>query len=191
MLLEMSQISVATPVLIPKAERNRRMIKSKCQSEIRDFHYIHGAVLARILRANKPVSVMLLETEAGSWSSYDINLDHRLIVLTGTNLRRVEQGGAGYSWTCQVSDNQMKQIACRNKSVCIACVLPRATLKDSGQFICFLSPNDVQEIVDTSNSKDTFVVRKLDKKNSKFQVFRNKKVRLEVNLNAIDTYQFK
>lgn len=168
------------------------MASLKNQNEIKDFHFYHGAVLTRILRAGQPISLTLIETEKGAWSSYEIDSNHhqyRLVVLTGSNRRRVKKGGEGYSWTCQLSESQMQQVKTSPKLVCIACVLPRKEIKESGQFICFLNPDEVQKVVDTSKEVDSITIRKPDQNYSKFQVYKNKVVALTVSLNAIDTYQ--
>lgn len=169
------------------------MANIKNQNEIKDFHFYHGAVLARILRAGQPISLTLIEMEKGAWSSYEIDSNihqYRLVVLTGSGLRRVKQGGEGYSWTCQLSESQMQQVKTSSRPVCIACVLPKKEIKESGQFICFLDPDEVQKVVDTSKQVDSLTIRKLDQNYSKFQVYKNKIVALTVSLNAIDTYQF-
>ena len=156
---------------------------------IKEFELFHGGVIARLLRAEKPVTLRLVETRPKeNWSTYTLNDSIDLVISHSKTPRQVVQEGGGISWTFGFGKNQLNQIASLKRSVYIALVCGERKIGNDNMHICLLNPEMVQDLIDTKQEQQSITVRK-PKHKGKFRVFKEKAKRHLVAQNAIDKFE--
>lgn len=124
------------------------------------FELFHGAVLAKILRSEKPVSLRLIETRPReNWSTYTLNDSLDLFISYSRNPHPLRRGGT--SWTFVFSENQLRQLdpSRRNHPVWAALVCGRSTIARGEMHICLLDPDQLAELLEYSGPPQSLTVR--------------------------------
>lgn len=155
----------------------------------KEFELFHGAVITRLIRAEQPVTLRLLETHPKEkWSTYTLNDAVDLVVTYSKSPRVVSRGTDGTSWTFVFSANQLKQITSTSRPVYAALVCGRKTIGNEAMHVCLLNPEQLMELVDAPKPSQSLTVRKPDSK-GKLRVFKDRVEKLLVAQNAIDTWE--
>ena len=77
---------------------------------IKEFELFHGAVLTKLVRIERPITVTLIETQREqTWSVYKV-MDGQLFIKHSTSPRPLSRGKGGYSWTFTFSPEHISQI---------------------------------------------------------------------------------
>jgi len=130
---------------------------------VREFELYHGAVLAKILRSDKPVALRLVETQPGeNWSTYTLNDAVNLLVTFSKVRRSVSRGNGGISWSFVFSANQLRQMnpVKSDRPVWVAMVCGRKSPADGDMQVCLLDPDQLSEVIDVSADQQSLTVRK-------------------------------
>lgn len=112
------------------------------------FACLHGAALTKLLRAEQPVTLRMIETRPrDSWSAYLLN-DAALLFVKYSTKR--EQIRGGFSWRFTFSTAQLEQISRSPYEVYVALVCGTESLNDlkKGSCVCLLEPEELQQIID-------------------------------------------
>lgn len=158
---------------------------------VREFELYHGAVLAKVLRSQKPVALRLVETKPGeNWSTYTLNDTVDLLVTHSKNPRPVTREGGGTSWSFVFSTNQMRQMNPENSTrpVWIAMVCGRKSSADGDMEVCLLDPDQIKDVIDFSASQQSLTVRKPSGK-GKFRVFKDHHEKFKVAQSRLDNWE--
>ncbi len=121
---------------------------------IKEFELYHGAVLTKLARCERPITVTLIETNPGdTWSVYKV-IDSQLFIKHSTSPRPLSRGNGGHSWTFTFSPDHISQIKrLREKhSVYAALVCGFQDTKQGRMEICFIDHDDFPEVIDLDNS---------------------------------------
>jgi hypothetical protein len=158
---------------------------------VKESELFHGAVLTRLLRKEKPVTLRLVETRANeSWSTYTLNDSVDLLVSHSKSPRDVSRNGGGTSWSFAFSRNQLRQMnpGVRNRPVYVALVCGRASPSDGKMYTCLLYPEEVADLVDFSGDQQSLTVRKPDRK-GELRVLKDRRVRVLVPQSRLDRWE--
>lgn len=148
---------------------------------LKEYELFHGAVLTRLVRKDKPVTLRLIETNTSeSWSVYRIN-DVNIFFKHSSNPKDLKKGGK--SWTFPFTDKQLDKI---NKSTHLALVCGDKDTKSKEMEICFIESSDVSILLSESAKSITAHVEK----NNSFRVSSSAvREKIIVSRNAIDNYE--
>lgn len=158
---------------------------------IRQFEMYHGAVITRLLRSERPVSLRLIETQpTESWSTYTLNDTVDLFITYSRSPREVNRSGGGTSWQFTLSRNQLRQInpEHRGRPVYLALVCANRTLEKDGARICLLTPEEVASLVDFDRDQHCITVRK-PRSRGQLRVFKNWKEEILVPGSRLDNWE--
>jgi hypothetical protein len=107
---------------------------------IQQFELFHGAVLAKLMRSDRPIALRMIETKDEAWSVYTVNDEVELFIKIRTTANELSREKDGLSWQFVFTPEQVEQI--RNlyttKKVAIALVCGRQNIKDDMQ-IAFIN----------------------------------------------------
>ncbi len=159
---------------------------------IKKFELYHGAVLAKILRADRPTSLRLVETRPSQdWSSYTVNDAVNLFVCHRGDGREFRQSGGGVAWTFVFSKNQLRQLSGNpdGRPTWAALVGASANMDGTSAVVCLLSPEEIRKFIDLgANKPQSLTIRKPASK-GKLRIVKGKKEVALVAQNRIDTWK--
>ena len=133
---------------------------------IQDFHLFHGAVLTKLFRKDRPISLCLVETNLiDSWSAYKI-ID-AVLYIKHNKKPSIRKKKDAFVWQFRFNEKHLNEIKNfqtdqKIKEVCFALVCGQSAINDS-MYICFLKVDDMSKCIDLSSSKgQTIHVKRID-----------------------------
>jgi len=121
---------------------------------IRKFEYMHGAVLTKLMRNDRPVALRLVETnQQECWSLYRVNVDINLMVKYATSHR---QSGRGRTWTFILSAKQREYLAATER-VWLALVCGATDLDDAETAVALLEPKEANLLLATGTTPNVSI----------------------------------
>ena len=133
---------------------------------MKQFELFHGAVLAKLVRSDRPIALRMIETREEAWSVYTINDEVELFIKHSITARHLAREKNAVAWQFIFTLDQIEQIRHLrlNRKVAIALVCGRQNIKDDMQ-IAFIEPNDVESLIDFSiNGTQSLTVKYLPRK---------------------------
>ncbi len=156
---------------------------------IRQFELFHGAVLAKLVRSDHPVTLRLIETKEESWSVYTINNEVELFIKICTTPRKLSREKDAISWPFIFSVDQVETISNLklSKEVYVALVCGCKDLSDPMQ-IAFFTPAEINQIIDfNATDSQSFTVKYLPRK--KLRLIIDYKEVLLINQKALESWK--
>ena len=157
---------------------------------VKQFELFHGAVLTKLLRSDRPVSLRMIETRpAEKWSAYTINTAVDLFVKHATTYRVLSRADDGRSWSFVFAPDQLQQMAQSRASrpVYAALVCASQNLKDDTMQICLLKPRELEELIDTSSTTSQQITVRYEP-GLRLQLFKGQRVIFKVPQNRLDNW---
>lgn len=78
---------------------------------LRTFELFHGAVLAKLVRQDRPTMLHLIETKpSDSWATYRINDEVNLVIKYSANPRHPKREPDATAWQFTFATDQLKQV---------------------------------------------------------------------------------
>jgi hypothetical protein len=155
---------------------------------IQQFELFHGAVLAKLMRSDRPIALRMIETKDEAWSVYTVNDEVELFIKVRTIANELSRERDGLSWQFVFTPEQIGQIKSlyASKKVAIALVCGRQNIKDDMQ-IAFIEQDDVKDIIDFSiDTSQSLTVKYIPKK--KLRVITNYTKEKLISQNALDKW---
>lgn len=155
---------------------------------IREFELFHGAVLTKIVRSDRPMTLRMIETKPGeSWSAYTLNGEITLILKHSTTPRPLKRERGSTRWQFTLSAEQIQQLSGANSWLGLVCGSPKIG-KKSPMEICLLDPNEIDRLVDKSSLvQQSILVKYLPGKS--LRVSSTKSKEFVVPRNRLDTWE--
>lgn len=157
---------------------------------IREFELFHGAALTKIVRAERPVTLRLIETRPDdAWATYRLNDEVELFVKHSTSPKPL-RGAEGFSWRFVFSGEQLSRIASslNAKKLHVALVCGGRDVKEDQMEICLLKPEDIEKALNLNDSRpQTVTVRR--ERNKYLRVYKERKEVLRVPLSSLEKWQ--
>jgi hypothetical protein len=155
---------------------------------IKQFELFHGAVLAKLMRSDKPITLRLIETRNDAWSIYTINNEIELFIKISKVPNELIREVNGYSWQFQFTSEQIVQLKSLKKSrnIAIALVCGHQSVSENMQ-IAFLNPELVDELFDFSTDNSQSLTVKFIP-NKQLRVIRNYKIEKFIPQNALEKW---
>jgi hypothetical protein len=112
---------------------------------IKQFELFHGAVLTRLMRNKRPMTLRLIETNVNDlWAVYVINDVFAILIKYSAN----PQSGKGSArfWQFTFPETQLTQL--REPGMHIALVCGAENLSDKKMEICLVEAEDMTKLID-------------------------------------------
>lgn len=107
---------------------------------VHEFELFHGAVLTKLVRSDRPVTLRMIETRpAEAWAAYTINLDVLLLIKYSTTFRSLKRQ-PGRAWTFAFSPAEVHCLGSgpNGKQSFAALVCANRALDRKGMALCLL-----------------------------------------------------
>lgn len=116
---------------------------------IKQFELFHGAVLTRLMRSKRPMTLRLIETNVNDlWAVYVINDVFAILIKYSAN----PQPGKGSArfWQFTFPETQLAQLRKlgTNQQVHVALVCGAENLSDKKMEICLVEPVEMTNLID-------------------------------------------
>jgi hypothetical protein len=109
---------------------------------VKSFELFHGAVLTKLVRSDRPVTLRLIETGSqGPWGMYRINDEVNLLLKYSTTPKARE---GATRWDFVVSRREMKELS--NEATWLALVCGSSELRSTGMETCLLDPRQLKAL---------------------------------------------
>lgn len=159
---------------------------------IKEFELFHGAILTKLIRSDRPISLSMFETKPDdTWASYTINDAVDIYVKHSTASRKISRGEGGFSWTFGFSPEHVAQIKeiQKKRPVYVALVCGHKSVKEGRMEICFLNPGKVLEVIDFDSANSQSITVRYNTGAKKLRVYQERKVEVMVSLNELDSWE--
>lgn len=144
---------------------------------IKEIELFHGAVLMKLLRGDRPVSLKLFEFKADpSRAAYWVNDEVCLYVKHSKTPQERQRKGFECVWHFQFNTSHLKEMESLREEFEVYAVLvcgDENVSNGSDMFICFLTPENLAACIDL-DATETQSITVANKKRSKLRVWGNK-----------------
>jgi hypothetical protein len=136
---------------------------------IQEFELFHGALLAKLLRNEKPMTLRLIERNTEClWGEYSLNDSVRLLVKHSKTPRE-NRRNSGVSWNFQLNPHEIARLVSESDSMSnwLGLVCGRGEIKKAPAMqICLLFPEDLGLLLDgrTQGQAAAITVRSIPRK---------------------------
>lgn len=155
---------------------------------VREFELFHGAVVTKIVRSDRPMTLRMIETKPGeSWSAYTVNGEITLILKHSATPRPLKRERGSFRWQFTLSPEQIQQLSEANSWLALVYGSPRIG-KKAPMEICLLPPEDIERLVEKSSLEQQSVYVKYSKGKS-LRVASAKSEEFVVPRNRLDTWE--
>src|SRR5687767_14876570 len=129
---------------------------------VREFELFHGAVLAKLVRNEKPITLRLIETRFDDSRVYTLNDVIELYVKHSISPRQLTRGDGGYSWTFTFNPEHINQIRELRKkhSTYLTLVCGHRDIKEARIETCLINLDEHTDLLDLEgNDQQSITVR--------------------------------
>jgi hypothetical protein len=157
---------------------------------IKLFELFHGAVLTKLVRKDRPVTVTLIETRQDeAWSVYKI-IDCYLFIKLSTSPSSLSGGKGGYSWSFTFTPEHIKQIIRirEDSALYLALICGFQNVKVGRSEICFIDQNEIPEVIDLDNPNQQSLRVRRNTGAKKFRLFVDRKEKISIYLSALERW---
>ena len=92
---------------------------------VREFELFHGAVLTKIVRSDRPMTLRMIETKPGeSRSAYTVNGEVTLILTHSATPRKLKRERGSFRWQFTLGADQIQQLSGTNSWLGLICGSP-------------------------------------------------------------------
>lgn len=122
---------------------------------IKDFEYMHGAVLTRILRMEEPLTLTLVENNKNeAWAAYrflsSANNGGILYIKCSKTPRKTDKH---YAWSFVFNRENLSELhRLKQEKLYLAFVCAHNAFSEKPSEICLLYPDDISKIIDTDST---------------------------------------
>jgi hypothetical protein len=158
---------------------------------IRQFELFHGAVLAKLVRSDRPLTLRMIETRPGeAWAVYTINDEVELFLKHSASVNELAREPGSLSWQFAYTPGQVAQIDHLRsmREVYTALVCGRRNIKLGNMQICLLDPRHIDRLIDFTNIKSQSVTVKYIP-GKKLRVYSRYSVEFLVSQNSLDKWE--
>ncbi len=122
---------------------------------VKTFEFFHGAVLTKLVRSDRPVTLRLIETGSlGTWGTYRIN-DEVNLLLKYSAVPKPHK--AATRWDFVVSPTEMRELS--KGSTWLALVGGSSDLRTTTMEVCLLEPDDLGKLFHLKGWRESVYVR--------------------------------
>lgn len=157
---------------------------------IKEFELFHGAVLTKLMRNEKPITLRLIETRPDDSRVYTLNDTIELYIKHSTSPRSLLRGEGGYSWTFTFNQEHIKHIRELKKrhSTYIVLVCGHKDLKTRAE-ACLINLDEHTELIDLEENEQQSITVRYKPGEKKFRLFLDRRPEILISLNSLDKWE--
>lgn len=158
---------------------------------VREFELFHGAVLAKLVRNEKPITLRLIETRFDDSRVYTLNDVIELYVKHSISPRLLTRGEGGYSWTFTFSPEHINQISELKRKRCtyLALVCGHRDVKKARIETCLINLDEHTNLLNLEGDGQQSVTVRYKSGAKKLRIFRDRQEEILISLNALDNWE--
>jgi hypothetical protein len=118
--------------------------------KVQKFELFHGAVLTKLVRSDRPITLRMIETRPSeAWSAYTLNNEVDLYIKYNTAPRSLKRDRAGTAWTFVFGQDELGQMrrSVSKRQTYAALVCGRCNIGKDSMQVCLLYPDEIQGII--------------------------------------------
>ena len=158
---------------------------------IKEFELFHGAILAKLVRNEKPITLRLIETRFDDSRVYTLNDVIELYVKHSISPRELSRGEGGYSWTFTFDTEHVNQIRelKKRRTTYIALVCGHRYVKEARIETCLINLDEHADLLDLEGNSQQSVTVRYKTGAKKLRIFRDRQEKFLISLNALDNWE--
>lgn len=118
---------------------------------LREFELFHGAILTKLVRSERPITLLMIETEPSKeWAVYLINNEVSLLLKHSKKPQALGRPPGGRRWTFVFSGDQLHRARGGEAWVALACGSER--VNDAPMETCLLGPPQLADLLSDGGS---------------------------------------
>lgn len=163
---------------------------------IKEMELFHGAVLSKLFRNDRPMSLRMVEMNIDQSSrAYLVNDIAYIYVKHSATPRVLERIEDGYSWIFSFTSNHLAELQKLRefKDVYLALVCGQSTIdRDHPTEVCFINWSQITDCLDLQRADDTQPITVRYRKGYKLRVWGPKNTSqkpINVNQDALDRWE--
>ncbi len=158
---------------------------------VKEFELFHGAVLAKLVRNERPITLRLIETRFDDGRVYTLNDIIELYVKHSISPRRLTRDEGGYSWTFTFNSEHINQIRelKKKRPTYLVLVCAHRDVKGGRAETCLINLEEHIDVLDLDGDGQQSITVRYKKGAKKLRIFLDRKEKLFVPLNALDNWE--
>ncbi len=158
---------------------------------VKEFELFHGAVLAKLVRNEKPITLRLIETRFDDGRVYTLNDVIELYVKHSISPRQLTRGDGGYSWTFTFNAEHINQIRelKKKRPTYLVLVCAHRDVKDARVETCLINLEEHADILNLDGSGQQSITVRYKAGAKKLRIFLDRQEKFLVALNALDNWE--
>ena len=158
---------------------------------VKEFELFHGAVLTKLVRNEKPITLRLIETRFDDSRVYTLNDVIELYVKHSISPRPLTRGEGGYSWTFTFNPEHVKQIRelKKKRPTYLVLVCGHRDVKDARIETCLINLDERADLLDLEGDGQQSVTVRYKAGAKKLRIFRDRQEKFLISLNALDNWE--
>ena len=152
---------------------------------IKDFELFHGAVLTKLVRSDRSLTLKMIETRAAEdWSTYLID-DRIRVLIKHSAKRRMAKKDSAMAWQFVFNPNQIRQLGGDKTWAALVC---GGKSLGKGMEVCLVDPDQIGKLLNLSiDSQQSLTVKCMPGK--RLRVFNpNVEAELIIPRNRLDSW---
>ena len=158
---------------------------------VKEFELFHGAVLTKLVRNQKPITLRLIETRFDDSRVYTLNDVIELYVKHSISPRGLIRGEGGYAWTFTFDVEHLHQIRelKKRRTTFLALVCGHRDVKKARVETCLIGLDDYPDLLDFESNAQQSVTVKYKTGAKKLRILRDRQEKFLIPLNALDNWE--
>ena len=126
-------------------------------ADVKDFELFHGIVLTKLVRADRPVTLRMIETNPSkAWAAYKINDAVIIYAKYRTNPRRSTRHKGSYTWSFPFANDELRVLSQLQDDaqvyLTLICARQKIRGRNASMYTCLIEPADIEELIDLSST---------------------------------------
>jgi hypothetical protein len=157
---------------------------------IKEFELFHGAILNKLVRNEKPITLRLIETRFDDSRVYTINDVVELYVKHSISPRKLTRGEGGYSWTFSFNTEHLNQIRelKKKKPTYLVLVCAHRDVKEARTESCLINLSEHPDLLSLEVGDQQSITVKWTPGAKKLRIFQDRQEKFLLPLNALDNW---
>ena len=159
---------------------------------IKNFELFHGAVLTKLMRNTRPLTLRLVQTRPDdNWAVYTLNDEIDIFIKHCTSPRENIRAEGGLSWTFTFNQEHIKELRelKEKRPISLALVCGQKNLSDGRMEICLIKPDELHEVINFDVDDQKSITVRYKKGAKKLRIYFERQEKLLVALNAIENWE--
>ncbi len=123
---------------------------------VREFELYHGAVLTKLVRSDRPITLRMIETKPQeAWAAYTLNNEASLYIKYSTTPSTRKRTETTLVWMFIFANGQLRQLQelRKQRDVYVALVCGQRDIEDGEMYTCLMKPNALDLCINVNSTE--------------------------------------